>query len=87
MASGIIPPANLAPSVPGNATANQCIELWADLLDTCEQFLIAGLRRSAGSDAELRQALREWHMQQRAEHDRTMLHLVEEFERRSCANG
>ncbi len=74
--------ADVVPSVPKSATPEQCIALWVDLMDACEQFLLAGLRREIGPDGDLKAAYRAWYVAQMAEHDRTMLHMMAEFERR-----
>ena len=58
--------------VPRDLTASQGIELWAEWLDTCEEFLLAGLRRQVGPDGDLHAAYRQWYAEQMAEHDRTM---------------
>ena len=73
---------NFAPSVPKSATPEQCIAAWVDLMNACDQFLLAGLRREIGPDGDLKAAYRKWYAEQMEEHDRTMLHMIEEFERR-----
>jgi hypothetical protein len=87
MANRLIPPPELAPSVPPGLPASRCIELWAEWLDTCEEFLLAGLRRQVGPDGDVHAAYRQWYAEQMTEHDRTMRHLVEEFDRRSRSRG
>jgi hypothetical protein len=87
MANNLIPPAEQQPSVPPELSREQRIVLWAEWLDTCEEFLLAGLRRQVGPDGDLRAAYRHWHAEQMAMHDRTMLHLVDEFNRRSNPDG
>jgi len=82
MAGQLIPPPELAPSVPEGATPPQCIAMWVDLMKACEQFLLAGLRREIGPDGDLQEAYRTWYAQQMQEHDRTVLHMIEEFQRR-----
>jgi hypothetical protein len=82
MAGQLIPTPDLAPPVPETLTPEQGIALWVDLMNTCEQFLLAGLRREIGPDGDLRAAYREWYAQQMEEHDRTMIRMMEEFERR-----
>jgi hypothetical protein len=77
----------LAPSVPDDLTPEQRIRVWVDLMDTCEQFLLAGLRRTVGSDEELRAAYRKWYADRMEEHDRTVIHMLEEFRRRSGDHG
>jgi hypothetical protein len=68
-------------------TAEQRIALWADLVDACEQFLLAGLRRQIGPDGDLAAAYRAWHEANLAEHDRMIRHMVEELGRRSTRHG
>jgi len=87
MSTSMIPPPELAPALPKEMPVEQRIELWAEWLDTCEEFLLAGLRRQIGPDGDLRAAYRQWYTEQMLEHDRTMLHLVEEFNRRSRSLG
>ena len=82
-----IPPPDLAPPVPERATPEQCIAMWLDLMDACEQFLLAGLRAEIGPDGDLRAAYRKWYAEQMEEHDRTVLRMMEEFERRRGGHG
>jgi hypothetical protein len=83
----LIAPPEFAPSIPAETSPGRCIELWAEWLDTCDEFLLAGLRRQIGPDGDLGAAYRQWYAEHMAEHHRTMLHLVEEFDRRSQAIG
>jgi hypothetical protein len=87
MASQLVAPPGLAPIVPRDVPASECIELWAEWLDTCDEFLLAGLRRQVGTDGDLHAAYRQWYAEQMAEHDRTMLHLLKEFDLRSRSRG
>jgi len=87
MANRLIPPLELAPLVPPGQPASRGIELWAEWLDTCEEFLLASLRRQVGPGGDWRAAYRQWYAEQMTEHDRTMLHLLEEFDRRSRPRG
>jgi hypothetical protein len=82
MTGQLLPPPDLAPTVPEGATPEQCMCMWLDLMRTCEQFVLAGLRREIGPDGDLRAAYRRWYAEQMEEHDRMMFHLVEEFNRR-----
>jgi hypothetical protein len=72
---------------PGKTTVEQCLRLWLDLMGTCEQFLLAGLRREIGPDGDLREAYRRWYAEQMEEHERMMLHLMEEFARREKSHA
>ena len=87
MANSLIPPPELAPLAPEGLPGSRGIELWAEWLDTCEEFLLAGLRRQIGPGGDVRAAHRQWYAEQMTEHDRTMLHLLEEFDRRSRSRG
>lgn len=85
MAGQLLPPPELAPTVPADATPQQCIAMWLDLLDACEQFVLAGLRREIGPDGDLRAACRRWCAEQREEHDRAIRHMAEALNR--CGGG
>ena len=87
MAGQLIPPPELAPSVPDNLRPEQYVELWVDLMNTCEQLLLAGLRREIGPDGDLMAAYQRWYNAQMEEHDRTMLRMMEEFDRRTRGDG
>lgn len=72
---------------PRKLTPEQGIALWVDLMHTCEQFLLAGLRRKIGPHGDLNAAYREWYARQMEEHDRMMVHMMQEFARRSGEHG
>ena len=83
MTGQLILPPELAPTLPKGLTPEQRIALWVDLMDTCEEFLLAGLRRRVGPAGDVLSAYREWYKNRMEEHDSTMLRMVEEFNRRS----
>jgi hypothetical protein len=87
MTNNLIPPPDLAPPAPQGPPGSRGIELWAEWLDTCEEFLLAGLHRQVGPGGDVRAAYRRWYAEQMTEHDRTMRHLLGEFDRRSRARG
>jgi hypothetical protein len=82
MSDRAIPPPDLTPPIPEDATPQQCIALWLDLLDACDQFLLAGLRREIGPDGDLKAAYRRWYAEQMEEHDRMIFHMAERSARR-----
>ena len=82
VAGQLLGPADLCASVPPTATPEQCVREWLDLMNTCDQFLLAGLRREIGPDGDLRAAYRRWYADEMEQHDRMMSHLMEEFHRR-----
>lgn len=67
--------------------ATERIRQWLDVMGTCEQFLLAGLRREIGPGGDLRAAYRRWYAAQMEEHERTILHLMEEFARRGGSHA
>jgi hypothetical protein len=87
MPESTVSPFDLAPRVPESATPEQCIAAWLDLMNACDQFVLAGLRREIGPDGDLKAAYRKWYAKHMEEHDRMMLHLMEEFERRGGGNA
>ena len=75
------------PPLPPGLTVEQRIALWGDLLDACDQLLLAGLRRRIGPDGDLRAAYRESLARQREEHDRMLLGMADRFNRRGGRHG
>lgn len=65
----------------------QNVVLWADLMDACDSFLLAGLRLKIGPDGDLQQAYRDSYKRHMEEHDRTIWNMIEGFHSRSCTNG
>jgi hypothetical protein len=81
-------PADLAPPpLPDHLTMSERVAVWVDLMNTCEQFLLAGLRREIGPHGDLQAAYREWYARQMEEHDRMIFHMAEEFARRTKPKG
>jgi len=76
-------PEDLAPRVPDDATPAQCVAMWVDLMNACEQFLLAGLRREIGPQGDLRAAYRQWYAERMEEHDR----MIRQLARRLSASG
>jgi hypothetical protein len=55
---------------------------WLDLMDACEQFLLAGFHREVGPGGDVREAYRRWYAEQMEEHDRTIIRMLQELSRR-----
>ena len=87
MANQLIPPPGMAPSIPDKLSPDQRLRLWADLMDTSEQLLLAGLRRQIGPQGDLREAYRCWYAQQMEEHDRVIRQMAENLYRRGVRHG
>jgi len=76
-------PEDLRPRVPDRATPADCVAMWVDLMNACEQFLLAGLRREIGPQGDLHAAYREWCARRMEEHDR----MIERLAQRLNASG
>ena len=87
MPGQLIPLPELAPPVPEGLTPEEGIERWVDLMDTCEQFLLAGLQRTVAAGGDIRSVYRQWYAGQMEEHDRTIRRMSEEFGRRVSAHA
>lgn len=81
MAGQLLPPPELAPTIPEDTTPEQGIRIWMDLMRTCEQFVLAGLRREIGPEGDLRGAYRQWCSEQMEEHDRMIMRLAAAYNR------
>jgi hypothetical protein len=46
------------------------VAIWLDLIDACEQMVLAGLRLKIGSEGDLKAAYRDWNRRMNAEHVR-----------------
>src|SRR5437016_2273391 len=87
MANQLIPSVGMEASIPKHLTPDQCVALWADLLDASEQFLLAGLARQVGPGGDIQGAYRRWYAQQMEEHDRAMRLTAENLYRRGVRHG
>jgi hypothetical protein len=76
MAGELIPPPGRGPSL-SHLDSQECIRLWIDLMETCDELLLAGLRASIGEHGDLRAAYRQWYEAQRLEHDKMILRMAE----------
>ena len=87
MAGELLPPPELAPPVHHDTTFEERLLMWVDLMNACEQFLLAGLRREIGPHGDLEAAYRRWYREQREDRDRTLVHTLEESQRRRGSGG
>jgi hypothetical protein len=83
----LIPPSEMAPSVPAGTSREECIAMWFDLVDATDEILLANLRIQGLSPAEVDAAYRECYARQVAEHDRTVRHMLLELDRRRKNHG
>jgi len=82
MAGQLIPMPDDAPAVPRDLTPQQCVKMWIDLMDTCDQFLVAGLRATIGPNGDLAGAYRQWYAQRMQEHDQMIFRMATTFNER-----
>jgi hypothetical protein len=80
-------PLNLIPPNLGCESAALGIARWREAVDLSDQFLLAGLRREIGPEGDIDAAYRRWYEEYRREHDRALIHLAEEFNRRGGTDG
>jgi hypothetical protein len=73
-------PTDLSPRVPAGATPSQCVEMWIDLMNACDEFLLAALRREVGPDGDVMAAYRRWYWQQMEEHDQAMFRMLQRLD-------
>ncbi|HEX7379722.1 MAG TPA: hypothetical protein VF278_21540 [Pirellulales bacterium] len=69
-------PTSLEPQVSSAATPSQCVEMWIDLMNACDEFLLAALRREIGPDGDLRAAYRRWYWRQMEDHDQALFRML-----------
>jgi hypothetical protein len=87
VANQLIPEPGMEPAVPEKWTPELGIALWADLMDACDELLLAGLRREVGPGGDLEAAYRRWYGAQMEEHDRAVDLLVSNMNRRLRRHG
>lgn len=69
-------PTSVEPQVSSDATPSQCVEMWIDLMNACDEFLLAALRREIGPDGDLKAAYRRWYWQQMEDHDQALFRML-----------
>jgi hypothetical protein len=87
MASQLIAPPDLASPSVKQLPLDKRIELWAQLVDTCDAFLLAGLREQIGSDGDLQAAYRDWYARTMDDHDRAQIQFLANLSRREGSSG
>ena len=85
MAQALLPSPEHAPSVPADATADQRIAIWLDMLRTGHKLLLAGFRREVGPDGDVQAAYRKWYAQQMDEHDQAVARMLDRLKRSNHA--
>jgi hypothetical protein len=68
-------------------TIQQRVAAWLDLVDATDELVLAGIRRTAKSEDEVRAAYRAWYADYLAEHERTQLQMMRNFEHSRGSRG
>ena len=79
----LIPPCEIAPSVPPSASREECIAAWFDLVDATDEILLANLRSRGLSEDEVRDEYRRAYARWVQEHDRKVMRILTELHRRA----
>jgi hypothetical protein len=87
MAGQLIPPIELAPSVPHDLTSEQCIALWREVYDAGEQLLLAGLAREVGPGGDVLAAYRRWNEDYLKQHDDMIFRMLTNLRSREGGCG
>jgi hypothetical protein len=74
------PAIDLFPRAREGATPSQCVEMWVDLMNACDAFLLAALRREIGPEGDLKAAYRRWYWQQMEEHDQALFRMLQRLD-------
>ena len=61
--------------------------VWMDLMETCEQLLLAGLQRKIGPSGDLAVAYRDWNARQHQRRDRELVEMLAPSRRIETAHG
>jgi hypothetical protein len=62
-------------------TGAQRLQMWIEVMDACDAFLLDGLKAEVGEE-NVPVAYRAWYRRTMEDHDRMMLHMMQEFARR-----
>ena len=82
----ILPP-ELAPPSVKHLPLEKRIELWSELVDNCEAFLLAGLRSRIGAAGDLQAAYRNWYARHQEDRERAHIQFFQNLSRRESTHG
>jgi hypothetical protein len=87
MPDQLIPSPEFAPPSVKHLPLAKRIELWSELVDESEAFLLSGLRAKIGPAGDLKQAYREWYARRMADHDRMLAAFAANLSRGEARDG
>lgn len=82
MTGSRVPPARFLPLNSRPLSMSQRVAAWFELMESSEQFLLAGIRHRIGPEGDLTHAVRRWYRQEMEQHDQTVIGLLEQLGRR-----
>lgn len=82
-----ISPLDLTARPPAEATAAECVEMWIELMNVCDELLLARLRREVGPEGDVTAAYREWYRRDREAHDQALIRMLKRLDRASKNDG
>lgn len=85
--AGLIPPPEAAPAPGANATHEECVAAWIDLLDATDAILLANLRSQYKTEEEVLAARRECYRRQSDEHSAAMCEMMRQLDLRMRKHG
>jgi hypothetical protein len=87
MSNQLIPPPELAPPSVKHLPLEKRIELWSNLVNACEAFLLAGMRSRLGPGGDVQAAYREWYARRMDDHEKAQTTFLENLSRREAGGG
>lgn len=81
MPGELIPPPELGHPLPDGLSQSQLVDLYLEALEASEQMLIAGLRATLPSGADLRAEVKACYDRQSNEHCEALVRMAERFQK------
>jgi hypothetical protein len=87
MAGQLIPPPELAPPSVKHLPLAKRIEVWRNLVDSCEALLLAGMQKRIGPEGDLQSTYRDWYARRMEDRERNQIQFLENLSRRESRHG
>jgi hypothetical protein len=87
MLNQLISTPDMAPPSVKHLSIEKRVALWAELVDSCEAFLVAGLRSHIGPDGDFQAAYRDWYARSMDDHEQAQIQFLKNLSRRESARG
>ena len=83
----LIPRPEVAPPSVRHLPLEKRIQLWAELVDESEAFLLSGMRARNDNDGDVQAAYCKWYARRMEEHDRQQICFAENLTRLERGHG